>query len=132
MSSSDDRRNDPYGWIDQASTDIWEAARTAMEKGEAHRISDEAVAHLMTSALKLYFAKTDLEERTFRPLLGKRDEYVSATEVVSAVSELLRALRLSPMELAIWFRRRPEDAQFDGEPILPRAAEGGPDDKGGV
>jgi hypothetical protein len=35
---------------------------------------------------------------------------MTATEVLSAVSELLRALRLGPMELALWYRRRPDEA----------------------
>jgi hypothetical protein len=34
---------------------------------------------------------------------------LTATELLSAVSELLRALRLGPMDLALWYRRRPDD-----------------------
>jgi hypothetical protein len=34
---------------------------------------------------------------------------LTATELLSAVSELLRALRLGPMELALWYRRRPDE-----------------------
>ena len=33
---------------------------------------------------------------------------LTPTELLSAVSELLRALRLGPMELALWYRRRPD------------------------
>jgi hypothetical protein len=29
--------------------------------------------------------------------------------LLSAVSELLRALKLSPMDLALWYRRRPDE-----------------------
>ena len=36
---------------------------------------------------------------------------MTATEVLSAVSELLRALHLGPMELALWYRRRPDEME---------------------
>jgi hypothetical protein len=54
-------------------------------------------------------AKSDGEERTFRPLVGPGDRHITATEVLSAVAELLRALRLGPMELGMWYRRRPDE-----------------------
>ncbi|WP_117193379.1 hypothetical protein [Rhizobium terrae] len=110
MSSSDPKlRNDPYGWIEDATAEIDKAASELLEKGEASRISDEAVARMMTAAIRLYAAKSDGEERTFRPLTGERDETVTPTEALSAVSEVLRALHLGPMELALWYRRRPDE-----------------------
>lgn len=109
MSSSDgSRRNDPYGWIDDTARQIDEDSRRLVTEGEGGRVSDEAVMHLMSAAIRLYAAKTDGEERTFRPLTGERDEAVTATEALTAVSEILRALNLSPMELALWFRHRPD------------------------
>ena len=42
-------------------------AAEAVERGEADRIPDSAVADLMTAAVKLYAAKADGEARTFRP-----------------------------------------------------------------
>jgi len=110
MSPPDDpRRNDTYAWIDEAAPKLLGASRDLIERGEASRVSDAAVAQIMTAAIRLYAAKSDGEERTFRPLAGRRDEEVTATEVLSAVSELLRALRLGPMELALWYRRRPDE-----------------------
>jgi len=110
MSSSEPtRRNDPYGWIDPAAADLLRASRELVDAGEASRVSDEAVAQIMTAAIRLYVAKSDGEERTFRPLAGRFDEEMTATELLSAVTELLRALKLGPMELALWYRRRPED-----------------------
>jgi hypothetical protein len=99
--------NDPYAGVDETAEAIWALAEKAIAGGEASRFSDAAVASLLTAALKLYVAKTDGEERTFRALRGNKDEAITATEVVSACSEILRALRLGPMELAIWYRRRP-------------------------
>lgn len=110
MSSSEPvLRNDPYGWIDEAAAKIDEASRDLVGKEEAARVSDEAVARLMTAAIRLYVAKSDGEERTFRPITGERDETLTATEALSAVSEVLRALNLGPMELALWYRRRPDE-----------------------
>jgi hypothetical protein len=114
MSSSEDSAvrtlaNDAYGWIDRSAPDLLRASRELVELGQAARVSDEAVAQIMTAAIRLYVAKSDGEERTFPPIVGRRDEELSPTELLSAVSELLRALRLGPMELALWYRRRPDE-----------------------
>jgi hypothetical protein len=100
---------DPYAWIDRFAADLHVAARDLVRDGEAARVSDEAVARIMTAAIRLYVAKSDGEERTFRPIVRDDNEPLTATELLSAVSELLRALRLGPMELALWYRRRPDE-----------------------
>jgi hypothetical protein len=105
-----DRANDPHRWIDQMAPRLLAASRELVEAGEGARVSDEAVAQIMTAAIRLYVAKSDGEERTFRPIAGDKDTELTATELLSAVSELLRALRLGPMELALWYRRRPDEA----------------------
>jgi hypothetical protein len=102
--------NDPYSWIDALAPRLLDASRNLLETGECARVSDDAVAQIMTAAIRLYAAKSDGEERTFRPIAGDRDSELTATELLSAVSELLRALRLGPMELALWYRRRPDEA----------------------
>jgi hypothetical protein len=110
MSSSEPARpNDPYAWIDRYAADLHQAARSLTATGEAARVSDEAVAQLLTAAIRLYVAKSDGEERTFAPVVREESDPLTATEVLSAVSELLRALRLGPMELALWYRRRPDE-----------------------
>jgi len=101
--------NDPYGWIDRFAADLHVAARDLARNGEAACVSDEAVARIMTAAIRLYVAKSDGEERTFCPIVRDDNEPLTATELLSAVSELLRALRLGPMELALWYRRRPDE-----------------------
>ena len=100
--------NDPHAWIDPFAERLDEAARELIENGEASRVSERAIQQMMTAALRLYVARTDGEERTFRPLTGEYDETITATEVISATSELLRALHLGPMELSIWYRQRPD------------------------
>lgn len=109
LTRKDTLRNDPYGWIEDAATEIEKASADLIKNGEAARVSDEAVARMMTAAIRLYVAKSDGEERTFRPVTGEYDETVSPTEALSAVSEILRALNLGPMELALWYRRRPDE-----------------------
>jgi len=101
--------DDPYGWVDRFAAELHIAARDLVRSGEAARVSDEAVARIMTAAIRLYVAKSDGEERTFRPIVRDDNEPLTATELLSAVSELLRALRLGPMELALWYRRRPDE-----------------------
>ena len=109
FASEPQRPNDPYYWIDRIAPALLQASREIAGAGEGPRVSDEAVAQIMTAAIRLYVAKSDGEGRTFRPIAGEKDSEITATEVLSAVSELLRALRLGPMELALWFRRRPEE-----------------------
>ena len=114
MSSSEaqDRRNDQYAWIDEMAPQLLQASRELVESGQATRVSAAAVAQIMTAALRLYVAKSDGEERTFNPIAGERDSEMTPTELLSAVSELLRALHLGPMELALWYRRRPDENLF--------------------
>ena len=113
---SGDRRNDRYGWIDQVAPELLRASRELVESGEASRVSDEAVAQILTAAIRLYVAKSDGEERTFPPIAGRNDSELTPTELLSAVSEMLRAMHLGPMELALWYRRRPdEDIYARGE-----------------
>jgi hypothetical protein len=101
--------NDEYGWIDEAARELRNASRSLVVAGEAARVSDDAVRDMFTAAIRLYFAKADGEERTFHPIAQGEGTEITPTELLSATSELLRALRLGPMELALWYRRRPDE-----------------------
>ena len=101
--------NDHYSAVERAADKIWDKTAEAIARGEVDRITDAAVAKIMTSAIKLYAAKADGEDRTFRPVLGDYDELVNPTEALTVVTEVLRALGLGPMEFGLWSRRRPED-----------------------
>ncbi len=113
------RENDPYAALERAADLVWDRADGAIGRNEADRISDLAVAKLMTAAVKLYAAKADGEARTFRPVLGAHDEIVTPTEALTAVTEILRALQLGPMEFGLWSRRRPEDYHDTPHPPAP-------------
>lgn len=95
--------------IEDAAAAVHALARDLVREGAAAQVSDAAVARLMTAAIRLYAAKSDGEERTFCPLVGDDNDPLTATEVLTAVCELLRARRLGPMELALWYRRRPDE-----------------------
>ncbi len=101
------RRNDPYAWVDEYAANLHEAAKELVEKGEASRVSDEAVAQIITAAVRLYYAKSELEDRPVPAIVQEGDKTITPTEMLVAVSEMLRDVRLGPMELGLWFRRRP-------------------------
>ena len=100
--------NDPFAAVERAAELVWQRTQECLDQGSPDRISDHAVAMLMTAALKLYARKCDGAERTFRPLLGRYDEVVAPTEALTVATEILRALRLGPTEFALWSRRQPE------------------------
>jgi len=84
------------------STDFVAAAAEAMRRGEPDAISDEELREVFTCAVKLGFAK--LEARGEVPALLAAED-VTATEVVVAVSEMIRAANLNLLDVAMWFRR---------------------------
>ena len=108
MSAPDPRRNDDLAWVEDAASHLLRASHELVAAGEQARISDTAIAALLTAAARLYAAKTDGEERTFPALLDEGAQSITPTELLTAISEMLRAARLGPMELALWYRRRPE------------------------
>ncbi len=61
--------------------------------------------------MRLYYAKSELEDRPVPAIVQEGAETLTATEMLVAVSEMLRDVRLGPMELGLWFRRRPGENQ---------------------
>lgn len=112
-SAKADRPNDEYGWIDGYAADLHRSAKELVEKGEAARVSDEAIAQIITAAVRLYYAKSELEERPVPAIVQEGAETLTATEMLVAVSEMLRDVGLGPMELGLWFRRRPGENHPD-------------------
>jgi hypothetical protein len=112
-SAKAERANDEYGWIDRYAADLHRSAKELVEKGEAARVSDEALAQIITAAVRLYYAKSELEERPVPAIVQEGAETLTATEMLVAVSEMLRDVGLGPMELGLWFRRRPGENHPD-------------------
>jgi hypothetical protein len=101
--------NNPYAEIDDLAERLLEIATEALGHGESDLVSDRAVRRLMTAAVKLYAGKALLEDRRFRALEGRYDEVVTPTEALIATTEILRTLRLGPVEFGLWSHRRPEE-----------------------
>ena len=57
--------------------------------------------------MRLYYAKSELEDRPVPAIVQEGEETLTPTEMLVAVSEMLRDVHLGPMELGLWFRRRP-------------------------
>ena len=89
----------------EAADAIWVSAQQALADDELDQFSEESVQQLMTSAVKLFAAKVEAEDRFFLPVLD-REGALTATEAVVAVSEILRAVELNPFDLAMWFNRK--------------------------
>lgn len=93
-----------------ADTDLAKAAdaalavaEQALRDGTTDKISDETVQKLLTAGTRLLARKTEMEDRYFLPFTST--EACTATDVVTTVSEMLRAVNLNIFDLAMWFRR---------------------------
>jgi hypothetical protein len=78
------------------------AVNKALKEGRADAISDRELQEVFTAAVRLGFAKLEAGGKV--PAMLDADS-VSATEVVVAVSEMIRASNLNLLDVAMWFRR---------------------------
>jgi hypothetical protein len=113
--------NDPYAVVERAAEIVWQRALQAIEKDEVGRISEAAVVNLVTAAVKLYAHKVANEAAPFRPIHGRNDEVVTATEALTTALEILRALRLGPMEFGLWSHRKPEHYSYQENDVSEHA-----------
>lgn len=65
-------------------------------------LDDAALRALITEAVKTYAARVEAGAAAAPPVDAAR---VTATEVVVAVSDLIRAVDLNLFDVAMWFRR---------------------------
>ena len=77
-------------------------AERALSAGDFSQIAGGQLERLITAAVKVYAAKAEAEETPAPPVTA---EEVTPTEVVVVVSEMLRAVKLSLFDLAMWYRR---------------------------
>jgi precorrin-4 methylase len=75
-----------------------------IQAGEAAEVRGEDVTKLMSGAVKLYAACAEEAEPGVEaaPVI---DQTVSTTEAMVVACALLRAHRLNPFDLALWFSR---------------------------
>lgn len=79
------------------------------DAGQIGRVAPEDVTALMTEAVRLYAAVTEEIEREIPPI----DASISTTEAMVVACALLRAHRLNPFDLALWFSRTARRARAD-------------------
>jgi hypothetical protein len=77
-------------------------AELTLASGNFDAFSDADLEHVMTSAVKLYVAKAEATGAYPPPVTAER---VTPTEVVTVVSEMIRAAGLNLFDLSMWFRR---------------------------
>jgi hypothetical protein len=82
--------------------DLCARARDALRRGDPTMVSDAEVTEMMTLALRLYAAKSEVQGPTFQPVDSAQ---VSATDIVVAVSGMLHAANLNLFDVAMWYRR---------------------------
>lgn len=78
------------------------AVQQAIREGRADAISDRELQEVFTAAVRLSYAKLEAQGKVPAMLDA---EAVSATEVVVAISEMIRAANLNLLDVAMWFRR---------------------------
>jgi hypothetical protein len=74
----------------------------ALKRGAPGAISDAVVRRVLTAAVKIYAAKAE-DAETEIPPFDRND--VTATEAVTAVCAMIRAVDLNLFDVAMWFRR---------------------------
>jgi hypothetical protein len=86
--------------------DFVEAAEQALTSGHLDSVSDADLERVMTAAVRLYAAKTETDNPPATPITPER---VTPTDVVVAVSDIIRAAGLNLWDVSMWFRRGAKD-----------------------
>jgi hypothetical protein len=78
------------------------AAERALKSGRLDTVSDAEIARVMTAAVRLYAAKSDVDGDTPAPV---EPEKLTPTDVVVTVTQLIRAVGLNLWDLSMWVQR---------------------------
>ena len=82
-----------------------------IEAGQIARVAPQDVTALLTESVRLYAAVVEETEREIPPIDGS----ISTTEAMVVACALLRAHRLNPFDLALWFSRTAPDRRANTE-----------------
>ena len=74
----------------------------ALKNGRPEAISDEDLQRVLSTAVRLYSAKSEDRPRELPPF---GDRPVNATEAVTAICAIMRAADLNFFDLQMWYRR---------------------------
>ncbi len=89
------------GNVSRAVAAVREQIDATIQAGEMAEVAREDVTSLVTSAVKFYAAYVEERETEIPPI----DATVSTTEAMVVACALLRAQRMNPFDLALWFQR---------------------------
>jgi hypothetical protein len=78
----------------------------ALELGKPETVSDESLQRVLSAAVRLYAAKSEDRARELAPF---GDKPVNATEAVTAICAIMRAVDLNFFDLQMWYRRAPNE-----------------------
>ncbi|MBO0756498.1 MAG: hypothetical protein J2P54_11590 [Bradyrhizobiaceae bacterium] len=78
-------------------------ANAAIERGEPDAVSDQTLHAVLAAAVRVYAAKVE-RRGAVKPFA---DGAVTATEAIIAACGMVRAVDLSPFDVAMWFHRMP-------------------------
>jgi hypothetical protein len=78
-------------------------AERVLDEGAAPQIVSTDIERMLTVAMKLYAAKAADIEGTPPPPVSA--DQITATDVVTVVSEAMRAMNLNLFDLSMWYRR---------------------------
>ncbi len=81
--------------------DLHSRIAAAIDAGQIARVQPDDVTALLTEAVRLYAAVVEETEREIPPI----DASISTTEAMVVACALLRAHRLNPFDLSLWFSR---------------------------
>jgi hypothetical protein len=85
-----------------AANELTAMAERAVAGGNLDVLSDAQIEHILTAMIRLYAAKNEGRDVLPRPITP---EAVTPTEVVTVVTEALRAANLNLWDLSMWLRR---------------------------
>jgi hypothetical protein len=97
--------------LDDLTRELHRRIAAINDAGEMARVAPGDVTALMTEAVRLYAAVTEEIEREIAPI----DASISTTEAMVVACALLRAHRLNPFDLALWFSRTAPRARADAD-----------------
>lgn len=87
--------------FDDLASDFHERLANVIDAGQIARVPPPDVTSLVSDAVRLYAAVSEESERDV-PVI---DVSISTTEAMVVACALLRAHRLNPFDLALWFSR---------------------------
>jgi len=96
----------PQAPADPCGDDFVDAASRALASGNLDLVSDADLERVMTAAVRLYAAKTETEHPPASPITP---DQVTPTDVVVAVSDIIKAAGLNLWDVSMWFRRGARD-----------------------